>query len=580
MADKEKKAKDMFKRDLAAVFGKYVAESSPNNMDLRWKEFELSKFQRPTHSKHYGERPSYLAWRQWKIKSAEDAQKELEEREREKREIQLEAHKKRLQELKAYKGQLEGKGKGKGAASSTQAPVAEVDTAEAAKRIDNAIWRAWYRQRNQRLAEKGGQAPDLRKDSALSQSLLESGDYDTLLSPGKLDELIMEDMEDIQMDMFSSVPELELFIEQVSRDMNFENLGAVANATGSSATEIKPEPAGAEIGTAVKMEDVQEMTGIVDSQASSATGSVQGDTSDGGAGSSTGTGDSKRKVIDKNSEDYKKQRREAHILAEKKRRNNIKNGLDDLQQILPNCQKKFAAQTFSKATILQKAIDYIQHLTRTRSSSEENLYALRREAMALKLLQLKLAEAQAARQNQNMLGLGGNMGENKATIQRSLPEMIKFIIFRHIVDKLFHTFNDIISLQSFESLCSSVFTWLEQYSRPANLRDIALESLRSIGEKYFVADQSRTMANDMHGGANASAPQTGSGADNAGSQNSIASPSNITHHLQMHQPHNNHHQQQQQINGNNGSEISRRQSLPTTNVGPAHNIWAPPNFGI
>lgn len=59
---------------------------------------------------------------------------------------------------------------------------------------------------------------------------------------------------------------------------------------------------------------------------------------------------------------YKERRREAHTQAEQKRRNAINKGYDSLQDLVPTCQNSEQGQGYkmSKATVLQKSIDYIQ----------------------------------------------------------------------------------------------------------------------------------------------------------------------------------------------------------------------------
>lgn len=58
---------------------------------------------------------------------------------------------------------------------------------------------------------------------------------------------------------------------------------------------------------------------------------------------------------------YKDRRREAHTQAEQKRRDAIKKGYDSLQSLLPTCQQSdISGYKLSKATVLQKSIDYIQ----------------------------------------------------------------------------------------------------------------------------------------------------------------------------------------------------------------------------
>lgn len=57
----------------------------------------------------------------------------------------------------------------------------------------------------------------------------------------------------------------------------------------------------------------------------------------------------------------KDRRREAHTQAEQKRRDAIKRGYEYLQELVPMCQNPDSNQNLklSKATILQKTVDYI-----------------------------------------------------------------------------------------------------------------------------------------------------------------------------------------------------------------------------
>ncbi|XP_024245957.1 max-like protein X isoform X2 [Oncorhynchus tshawytscha] len=94
-------------------------------------------------------------------------------------------------------------------------------------------------------------------------------------------------------------------------------------------------------------------------------------------------------------ESYKDRRRQAHTQAEQKRRDAIKKGYDDLQSIVPTCQQQseFAVgtQKISKATVLQKTIDYIQFLHKEKKKQEEDMSMLRKEVMALKIMKTLVA---------------------------------------------------------------------------------------------------------------------------------------------------------------------------------------------
>ncbi|CAG5119745.1 unnamed protein product, partial [Candidula unifasciata] len=63
-------------------------------------------------------------------------------------------------------------------------------------------------------------------------------------------------------------------------------------------------------------------------------------------------------------------------------------GYDELQSIVPTCQQQdsLGSQKISKATVLQRSIDYMQFLSTQKKKQEEELESLRKEVMALKIM--------------------------------------------------------------------------------------------------------------------------------------------------------------------------------------------------
>ncbi|KAK2570239.1 Max-like protein X [Acropora cervicornis] len=69
--------------------------------------------------------------------------------------------------------------------------------------------------------------------------------------------------------------------------------------------------------------------------------------------------------------------------------NDVFKGYDDLQTIVPTCHQPNSSSTMqklSKAIILQKSIEYIMFLHQQKKKQEEELEALRKEVMALKIM--------------------------------------------------------------------------------------------------------------------------------------------------------------------------------------------------
>uniref|UniRef100_A0A8C4ZZG5 MAX dimerization protein MLX n=1 Tax=Gadus morhua TaxID=8049 RepID=A0A8C4ZZG5_GADMO len=155
---------------------------------------------------------------------------------------------------------------------------------------------------------------------------------------------------------------------------------------------------------------------------------------------------------------YKDRRRQAHTQAEQKRRDAIKKGYDDLQSIVPTCQQQseFAvgAQKISKATILQKTIDYIQFLHKEKKKQEEEVSTLRKEVMALKIMKTNYEQIVEAHQNNPQQG------------EEQVSDQVKFRIFQSIMDSLFQTFSSSVSVNSFQELSACVFGWIEEHCKP------------------------------------------------------------------------------------------------------------------
>lgn len=86
---------------------------------------------------------------------------------------------------------------------------------------------------------------------------------------------------------------------------------------------------------------------------------------------------------------YKERRREAHTQAEQKRRDAIKKGYDGLQELVPTCQQNDMSSGYklSKATVLQKSIDYVGYLKQQKMKQEEERAAMLKEVKALRILQ-------------------------------------------------------------------------------------------------------------------------------------------------------------------------------------------------
>ncbi|XP_056262238.1 max-like protein X isoform X4 [Pseudoliparis swirei] len=176
-------------------------------------------------------------------------------------------------------------------------------------------------------------------------------------------------------------------------------------------------------------------------------------------------------------ESYKDRRRQAHTQAEQKRRDAIKKGYDDLQSIVPTCQQQseFAvgAQKISKATVLQKTIDYIHFLHKEKKKQEEEVSLLRKEVMALKIMKTNYEHIVKAHQN------------NPEPGEDEVSDQVKFNIFQSIMDSLFQSFSSNVSVSSFQELSACVFSWIEEHCKPQTLREFVVGVLRQLNGQLY-----------------------------------------------------------------------------------------------
>ncbi|KAG9350164.1 hypothetical protein JZ751_026517 [Albula glossodonta] len=176
-------------------------------------------------------------------------------------------------------------------------------------------------------------------------------------------------------------------------------------------------------------------------------------------------------------ESYKDRRRKAHTQAEQKRRDAIKKGYDDLQSIVPTCQQQseftVGSQKISKATVLQKTIDYIQFLHKEKKKQEEEVSMLRKEVMALKIMKINYEHIVKAHQDNPQQG------------EDNVSDQVKFRVFQNIMDSLFQSFSASISVSSFQELSACVFRWLEEHCKPQTLREFVVGVLRQLNSQLY-----------------------------------------------------------------------------------------------
>lgn len=167
------------------------------------------------------------------------------------------------------------------------------------------------------------------------------------------------------------------------------------------------------------------------------------------------------------SQSYKERRREAHTQAEQKRRDAIKKGYDCLQELVPTCQQNDSSgYKLSKATVLQKSIDYVGYLKQQKLKQEEERAAMLKEVKALRILQ---------RNYEHMLQ--HQQTSNRQT--EALNDDVKFQVFQAIMDDMFISFEQ-LPMNDFDELVNSVCEWLEESFKSQQLKEIAQRSITQI----------------------------------------------------------------------------------------------------
>jgi MAX-like protein X len=173
---------------------------------------------------------------------------------------------------------------------------------------------------------------------------------------------------------------------------------------------------------------------------------------------------------------YKERRREAHTQAEQKRRDAIKKGYDGLQELVPTCQQNDASgYKLSKATVLQKSIDYVGYLKQQKLKQEEERAAMMKEVKALRILQKNYEHMLQHQQTSNLQ-------------TEALSDDVKFQVFQSIMNEMFVSF-DQLEMNDFDELCSSVCEWLEENFKSQFMKEIAQRSLNNIAASGGSSDQ-------------------------------------------------------------------------------------------
>ncbi|XP_054162756.1 max-like protein X [Oppia nitens] len=171
----------------------------------------------------------------------------------------------------------------------------------------------------------------------------------------------------------------------------------------------------------------------------------------------------------KSSISYKERRREAHTQAEQKRRDAIKRGYEDLQHLVPTCAQHDSTTSYklSKATILQRSIDYIQKMSDDMRKEEKELNRLRKEVVGLQIMKGNY-EKMVKQHQQSQPGLQTNQ----------ITDEKKFAIFVSIFDQLFESFDKSVEINNFDKLSDCTIHWIEENCKPQTLQEMVVHIMR------------------------------------------------------------------------------------------------------
>lgn len=166
---------------------------------------------------------------------------------------------------------------------------------------------------------------------------------------------------------------------------------------------------------------------------------------------------------------YKERRREAHTQAEQKRRDAIKKGYDTLQELVPTCQQNEASgYKLSKASVLQKSIEYILYLHQHKKKQDDERVALQKEVTGLSMI--KTSYEQMLQNQQSSPGL----------TETRVSDDVKFQVFQAIMEEMFLSF-ETLPMNDFAELTTGVIPWLEENCKPHLLRDTVARTLQNVG---------------------------------------------------------------------------------------------------
>jgi len=163
-------------------------------------------------------------------------------------------------------------------------------------------------------------------------------------------------------------------------------------------------------------------------------------------------------------------RKNAHTAAEQKRRNAIKLGIDQLQELIPGLQSvdvddnKFVSKQ-SKAQILSKSIEYVSYLKKDHEKKKKEIAEMEKKLAALQIMKGSYEKM---------------VDDGEKTEKAEISNEIKFRVFQTIMATLWEPFDRHVSLNDFQGLSTTIIPWLEQFCKPELLKNAVVKAVRLI----------------------------------------------------------------------------------------------------
>ena len=155
-------------------------------------------------------------------------------------------------------------------------------------------------------------------------------------------------------------------------------------------------------------------------------------------------------------------KRPQQTASEKKRRDLIKNGYERLAQMCVKTCNQVEGSKLSHAAILTRAASYIDNLE----------YDIKSLADEKRQIETQINTMIALKQTYFNLSC-----KNEAPRTRPVTQEQAFAVFRGVMDALYESFRQFISLDGFTAVAQTLLKWAEVHCRPHYLHQFAESSL-------------------------------------------------------------------------------------------------------